>query len=175
MLRFGNIVFHEMLHLKSLSSDKFFGGLNEAIISHYERYFVSKALKDNFFSKEKIWLESKEAKSFKREISRSMNIRQNDLYTVDKNKNFDVHCYPLHEMVLERIVNKTYLDNIKRFDSVEDVIKEFLKLMINGNLAGVLKILNKSYKPEFIELLKNMNEKPESAEKILEYLSLKNQ
>lgn len=185
-LRFANIVFHEMLHIKSRATfkikgetitlksrglevlptqddDIFSGGLNEAIVSHYERYFILEALKSDLFKTEKEWLDSNEAKEIKKRISQEKNVSEEEIYIINKNGSFDTYGYPDHELVLEKITDKIWLDNPNKFKSREDVIMEFFKNMINGDLFSVSWLVKNSFGTKGFEVLKYMTEKRESA------------
>ncbi len=202
-LRFANIVFHEMLHVKSFglfnlqvngntgftqrgleielkcnSKDQneiyarwsgLFGGLNEAIASYYERYFVRKALKGDSFKEEKEWLESYEAKVLRKKLSQEWNYNEDDIYTVTKEGRFDTHCYPKHEKVLEQISDKIYQDNPQRFNSKEEVIKEFLKAMLNGDTIDIGKLIEKSFGSKSFKILGTMTEDSQLAVNMLEF------
>lgn len=205
-LRFGNIAFHEMLHMKSKTvfeekksveendvgvilsqrgleiiptpesnfekgGQAYFGGggLNEAIISHYEKFFVSEVLKSDLFKDEKEWLDSDEAKEIKKKIAQEKNIPEEEIYVANKNGTFDAYGYPKHEVVLEKIADKILDDNSAEFNSREEVIKEFFKAMITGNVSNITKLVENSFGPKSFLVLAIMKENTSSALEILEY------
>ena len=205
-LRFANIVFHEMLHIKSPASFKIktvgksrvaalcqrgfeieverrsydeseiyprsgglFGGLNEALITYCERYFISKALEDSLFKEEREWLSSKEAQELKRGISRRANIPEEDIYTVNKNGMYDTYSYPVQEAVLERIADKIYRDNLREFSSQNEVIAKFLKAMFSGHTRKIATLVNGSFGSGSFKALGTMKEDKRSATDMLKY------
>ena len=205
-LRFANIVFHEMLHIKSFASFKIqtvgegrvvalyqrgfeieverrsydedeiyprseglFGGLNEALITYCERYFISKVLESGLFKEEREWLGSKEAQELKGEISRRENIPEEDIYTVNKNGMYDMYSYLAHEAVLERVVDKIYRDNLREFNSRDEVIAEFLKAVFSGYTQKIATLVNGSFGFGSFKVLGTMKEDKRSATDMLEY------
>jgi len=149
-----------------------FGGLNEAIVSYYEKYFVSEALEDDLFGEEKEWLDSDEAKEFKRKIAQENNISESEIYTVNKNGTWGVYSYPLQRKVLEKIVSKIYRDNVKEFNSEKEVMTTFLKAMLVSDTSNLFNLIEKSFSHESLKILGEMKENNQSAVETFNYFSL---
>jgi len=142
-----------------------FRGLHEAIVSRVERDSIARLLELPELAKEKEWLASEEANQLKQNLAKEREISEKDIIWVGKKgkNDWETVGYPKHIEVLEYVCSEIQKQFTDKYQSTEEVFKEFLKANFTGQLLGIARLVEQTFGEGGFRLLGNMTEDKSSA------------
>lgn len=198
-----HVIFHEIIHLKSLysievkrdfyrrrqfgfslyPSDKkvgwfgnffMFRGLNEAIVEEIERTFSPIIInKNKYIKKWVVWNGSKKTQAIKQELREKNGIEPGEIIWVTKRKKIITFGYRRARKVLNFIVDCIYEDNPDRFTSRQEVMELFFSAIFTGHLLPTARLIEKSFGKGSFRTIGMMDRDDYSANRTLAELSKK--
>lgn len=135
-----------------------FDGLHEAIVAETEKRFLGKLLDEPQLSKEKEWLETKEAKDLKKKISEIKGVPEEDIVWVGEGGDNDWERvgYSSQRMVLSYLCDEIHKEFSGEYKSPDEVYKVFLNAHFTGRLLSIARLIEKTFGEGSFRLLGNM-------------------
>lgn len=148
-----------------------FRGLNEAVVSYFERDFVREMLKLPDFKEEKEWLNSVGAAELRQKIAESEKVDMEDIYWISENiEDCAAFSYPKQRKVFNFLINEIQKRFPDKYKTLDDVAYKFLKSMFSGNLVDIAKLTEKTFGKLSFRVLGMMDSEKNSAINVLGYL-----
>lgn len=143
---------------------KHFTGLHEAIVTEAQKRMIPSLFAQPELVKEKIWIESNEAKALMKDFAKKKGIEETDVYYIDQEQNsFLILSYRPQRKVLNYLCTEIQKQFPDRFKSSDDVFKVFLSANFTGNLLDIGRLVEKTFGEGSFRMLGNMDIDPGSA------------
>lgn len=134
-----------------------FKGLHEAIVSEQQKRSTPNLLNIPELADEKERLNSPEAILLKEKISKKRNIDIGDVVWVgDNEKEYETINYEKQRKVLRYICDQIQQDFKDKYNSTDDVFKEFLSAQFTGRLLPIARLVESSFGEGSFRLLGDM-------------------
>jgi hypothetical protein len=148
-----------------------FDGLHEAIVSEQEKRSFPNLLALPILKKEKEKLSSAEARKLAENISKREGIPVEEIYWVGERENeYNNFGYGTQRKVLNYVCEEIQRQFPKRYQSPEEVFKEFLKAQFTGQLLPIARLVEDTFGEGSFRMLGNMKNDKESGILALEIL-----
>lgn len=148
-----------------------FRGLEEAVVSYFEKDFVSKMLSLPVLKEEEKLSKSAQTAELKKKIAGREGINVEDIFWVGKNEwKYAMISYPYHRKVFDVLINEIQKKFSNKYDSPDKVALEFLKSKFNGNLGNMAELVDETFGDLSFRVLGLMGDDKNSAIGVLEYL-----
>ncbi|MFA6430531.1 MAG: hypothetical protein WC229_01405 [Candidatus Paceibacterota bacterium] len=123
-----------------------FSGLDEAIVSWQEKIFLQKFLSIPELAKEKQVYDSEENKLLRQKIAKKRGLPEDEILGVDSSsERVLMYGYYGHRRVLEYVCEEISKEFDDKYQSREDVFKDFLRSNFDGNLILIARLMKQTF------------------------------
>jgi len=149
-----------------------FNGLHEAIVATQEQKSLPKILNLPEFAEEKEWLQSEEAKELRKKLAKEKNIPEDDIIWVGKKgkNDWEKLSYLQPKRALDYVCSEIQKQFPDKYNSPDEVFKEFLKAHFTGQLLPIARLIEKTFGEGSFRILGNMDASRDSGVMHLESL-----
>lgn len=140
----------------------YFGGLEEALASTFEKKSLTRMINLPQFEEEKIWLMSGDAQMIVERLSRKWNFPKDEVGVVSKDGRVTLFSSYEQRQVLDYICNQIAIVFSDEYQSPDDVLKEFYKAQITGEILQIARLVENTFGKGSFRMLGEMGVEPES-------------
>ncbi len=147
--------------LERLEYYRYFEGLDEAIVAEMEKRFLKKLLNLPELAKEKEWLMSEEVEKAKKGLMKN-GIPEDEIRWIGKGEednyySFNPFPYLPQRKVLNYLCSEIQKEFPDKYQSSDDVFKEFVKSHFTGRLLSISRLIEKTFGKGSFRILGKMN------------------
>jgi hypothetical protein len=125
---------------------RYFVGLNEAIVSSQEKKFIESLQENEVFAEELEHMGSKGILELKAEQAEKKGVPEDEIQWINEDKSkVSFFAYREYRSVYAYVLKEIHAQFPDKFETVDDVNKEFLKAHFTGHLVGIGRLVEKTF------------------------------